>query len=238
MRRRDVQSRISQLADQPVLVRGVLVAVQQADRDRLGAKPANCRDRTARGPRSERELDAAVGSYPLRNAHPARRRHQGLGSTRLERVELGARLPADLEHILEAARGEEHDPSASALEQRVRRDGGAVVEQRDRAAGQTPQAFRHGPRGVVRGRSELQDREAAADQRDEIGEGTAGVGPDDDPGRPQVAADLTSDLASDFDSVFDPGSLLVSLALLEVPESFAESLAPSLSFPAFLPARA
>ena len=114
------------------------------------------------------------------------------------------------------------------------------MEQRDRAPGQTPQAFRDGPCGIVRGRSELQDREAATDQGNEVGEGTAGVGPDDDLRRPQVAADFVSDLASDFDAVFDPDSVLVSLVLVVVCESFAESLAPSLaaSFPAFLPARA
>jgi hypothetical protein len=120
------------------------------------------------------------------------------------------------------------------------------VQQRVRSAGETLQAVGNRAGRIVGRRSELQDGEAATDQRDEIGEGAAGIGPDDDPLRAQVAADFASDfdsvLVSDLDSVLDPDlvSVLGSLVLLDVSldalESFAESLAPSL--PAFLPARA
>ena len=118
-----------------------------------------------------------------RSAHadPARGRHQRLGSSRLERVELGPRLAADLEHVLEAARGEQHDARAAALEQRVGRHGRAVVQPRRgrrRPAGASPS--RDGARRVVGRRAQLQHAQAAARQRDEVGEGAAGVDPDDD----------------------------------------------------------
>jgi hypothetical protein len=117
------------------------------------------------------------------------------------------------------------------------------VEQRDRASGETRQPPRNRPRRVVGRRSQLQDGEPAADERDEVGEGAAGIGSDDDPPARQLAAAfaspllwaLESTLDSVLDSVFDSDfdSVLDSLLLLEVSESFAESLPPE-----FRPARA
>jgi hypothetical protein len=223
-------------------VGGLLVAVQQADRDSLRAEVVNRGNRPAHGARPERELHAAVGQHAFRDADPARRRDERLGTSRLQRVEVGPCLPPDLEHILEAARGEQHHPGAAALEQGVRRHGRSVVQQRPRSAGETPEAVGNRAGRIVGCRSDLQDGQAATDQRDEIGESAAGVGPDDNPPRAQVAGDFVSDFDSVLDSVLEPDlvSVLVSLVLLDVSldalESFAESLAPSL--PPFLPARA
>ena len=48
-----------------------------------------------------------------------------------EPVEVGARLAAQLDDVLEALGGDERGARAAALEQRVRRDGGAVRERAD-----------------------------------------------------------------------------------------------------------
>ena len=80
------------------------------------------------------------------------------------------------------------------------------------------ESVQHGGGRVARRRWDLQDAELAAHERDQVGEGTAGVDADEDWRRPQEpvfaleaagfslalpAAALLSDLLSDLLSVFD-----------------------------------
>src|SRR5262249_33333080 len=113
---------------------------------------------------------------------------------RVERVQLRPRMAADLEAVLEAARGEQHDARPAVLEQRVGRDRGAVVQSRRSPGRQALEAFAHRPRRVVRRGAELQHRQPSPDQGDEVGERAAGVDPDDDPGQASAAAALDSAL--------------------------------------------
>ena len=162
------------------------VGVQETDRDRLARRRVRDRGDGATHGIGAPSATSTRPSARTRSATPtrSRARHQRLGSARLERVELGPRLPADLEHVLEAARGEQHHAGAAALEQRVGRDRRPVVQQtgsRLRRDARRPSATaRAGSSGVERS---FWTASRAADERDEVGEGAAGVDSDDDRAR-------------------------------------------------------
>src|SRR5438034_352093 len=88
---------------------------------------------------------AAAGEHPLRDAEPPRARHQGRRPARLEGVERGPYLPADLDDVLETRRRHEDDARSAPLEQRVGRNRGPVVQG-------------GGPRGERQGSEAVADR--------------------------------------------------------------------------------
>jgi len=108
-------------------------------------------------------------------------RDEGRGQKGFEGIELGTHLAADLEDVLEPFGGEENDTRAAPLEKRVGRHGRAVVE--PWAAGfpdERGETRPHGGRGIARRRRDLQDAELAAHERNQVGEGAAGVDADED----------------------------------------------------------
>ena len=98
------------------------------------------------------------------------------------------------------------------------------------SAGEAREAFAYGTCGVVGRRADLQDLEPPAVEGDEIGEGAAGVGADEDqsadlPAAAFFFAGLDSDLVSDVDSDF------VSVLVSVLPESPLASLEPPFLLP-------
>ena len=117
------------------LVRWVEEGEEIAHGDRLDAVRDEGLSRALDGRLVERDEDRAVGGDPL--AHLLA---QGAGNEEDRRLGLedevvhGAPfLATDLEHVLEAGRGEEADLGPLGLEHRVGRDRGAVDEASDRA---------------------------------------------------------------------------------------------------------
>ena len=115
------------------LVLGEAVGVQQADRDRLGARARRRRATTARAPSPSSALEHAVAA-PMRSGAATRRSGgtSGAGCARAQAVEVLARLAAELDDVGEALGGDERGARAAALEQRVGRDGHPVRERRRR----------------------------------------------------------------------------------------------------------
>jgi hypothetical protein len=115
------------------LMRGVGVAVQEADRDRVDALGLELARGRAHRRLVERLDFAAVRRQPPGDLEDALGRHRALGLLPPEHV--GAArdvLPADLEHVAEAHRGDESGRGALALEDHVGRDRRAVQHARDR----------------------------------------------------------------------------------------------------------
>ena len=223
-----MQARAAQRACQTRLVNGILVAVQEADRHGLRPMTADGGDGALHDAPIERLLDATVDQYPLRQAEPSRGGHRRLGLARLERVQLGPRLATDLEDVLEAMGGEQHDARPTALEQRIGRDGGAVVQARGAPRAQAPQAFTHRARRVVGRGAQLQHRQPSPDEGDEVGERAARVDADDDLG--QVASAEAA-----LDSALDLPELLPSLLVLSLLLSLAVDPLPSPEVSPFSP---
>ena len=88
------------LADRGLVLR-VAVGVQQADRDRLGLRLLDGVDGGAQRVLRER-LDGPVRAHPLARADAALRRHERRRVGGAEPVEVGARLAAELDDVLEA----------------------------------------------------------------------------------------------------------------------------------------
>ncbi len=124
----DVRELLRQRRAERLLVLGVAVGVQQADRHRLGIQLRDL-PRERRGVR-ERRL-RAVGRHPLARADAPVGRDERRRVRRAQPVEVGARLAAQLDDVLEALRGDEHGARAVALQQRVGRHGRAVRERLD-----------------------------------------------------------------------------------------------------------
>ena len=179
MREREMDAARSERAREEPLVSRSGVAVQQAHRHRLGAVPQHRLHQAYDGAALERPLDPAVGEHPLRDAEPPRARHQGRRPARLEGVERGPYLPADLDDVLETRRRHEDDARSAPLEQRVGRNRGPVVQGGGpRGERQGSEAVADRARGVVGRRAELRHPYAAADEHHEIGEGASRVDPD------------------------------------------------------------
>ncbi len=168
----------------------VAPGVQVAHRHRLDPLMLQDRDRAAeRGP-VEWRLDPAVGAQPLTHAEPQPARHQLLRRRQAQIVAVVLEPLAHLDHVAMAFGGQEADPRAGALQERVGRDRGAVNdplglgEQRRALAAeplrQQTEPVEHAARGVVRGRRDfLQDRAAAiVGRRHQIGKGAADIDAD------------------------------------------------------------
>ena len=129
VRERDVHVRQplgERVAERP-LVLGVPVGVQQADRDGLGLGLGDGVDGGAQRVVAEL-LQRAVGAHPLRGADAALARHERRRVRLAQAVEVGARLAAELDDVLEARGGDEHRARALALQQRVGGDRRPVGE--------------------------------------------------------------------------------------------------------------
>ena len=110
---------------------------------------------------------------------------------RARAVEVRARLPAQVQQMLEAGRRHERRARALPLEQGVRRHGRAVREALDVAGAGRP---RGGDDRLLlpRGRQHLGRAELAAVEHDGIGEGAADVDAEDRHGRSIPPATLAS----------------------------------------------
>ena len=122
-------------------------------------------------------------SNSVRSATPKRiaRATSGVGSRGSQRIQVVAVLAADLDQIFEARVGEQRDARAFLFEQRVGRDGGTVGDRRRlrvHAAKHLPQAADDGVGGIGGRRQHFVHVDFAADDRDEVGEGAAGVDAD------------------------------------------------------------
>ena len=110
------------------LVRVVRVGVEVADGDRLHAAPLELGGNRGHFLALDRAAHGAVVERALRDLEDRTARHQRRRPRRLDVVEDGAVAAADLEHVAEAARGDDRRARALALEDRVGRDRGAVGE--------------------------------------------------------------------------------------------------------------
>jgi hypothetical protein len=167
-------------------VHGIGEGVQQADRNRLHARIAQCPDRGARRGFVERRADAAIRHQPFRHLEPEAARHQRVGAAHEEVVGVVPQLRADLLHVPKTLRGQEAGRDPAALDQRIgdqRRavDDVAHLGRRDAVAlQQAAHAFQHGLFGGVRRGQHLavEQPPVARVEHDEVGEGAADVDAD------------------------------------------------------------
>ncbi len=185
VRERDVhvgQPLGERLAERALVLR-MAVGVQQADGDGLRLGGRHGVERGGERLVVER-LERAVGAHPLARADAAVARDERRGVRRAQAVQVGARLAAELDEVLEALGGDERGPRALALQQRVGGDGGPVGEGPDLVGARVRALQRGGDRrqhalGLVarRGRR-LGGDEPAARGHHRVGEGPAYVDPE------------------------------------------------------------
>ena len=175
------------LRDAP-LVRGIGIGVDQADADRAHALPRkNCAAARTLASSSGRsscaaEIEPAAHLAHEMQRHDALRLHPEIGIA----VALRHRLAGDLQDMPEACGDDQPEPADLALQQRVGGDRGAVGEAGDvvgRAAGRLEDRLdaAHQPDRRIGGRARhLGDPHGAraAIDRNDIGEGAAGVDAD------------------------------------------------------------
>ena len=166
----------------------VAVGVQKADRDRFNAvllERGSCtRDRIL----IERHEHVAVGIESLGDFDPAMPRHQRRRTLDRVVVEVGPRLPADLDNIAKTGGGQQRGRGAAPLDDQIGHDRRAVAEERDRlprCAGLLEQCgdpIGNRNRRIERCRRQLEmpRRAALIIGSDQIGEGTADIDTDAD----------------------------------------------------------
>jgi hypothetical protein len=166
-------------------VRGIRIAVDEADRDHLHARPHETLGRPHDAGLVQGSHDAAIGGDALVDLEPQPPRHQRARLLPGEVVKVGRPHPADLQHVAEAARGDEAGDGPGLLEDRVRRHRGAVDDlhhvTRRRAGGpqQRGEAVHHREARVVRRGRDLADTQRAVGQtQDDVGEGAADIDAD------------------------------------------------------------
>ena len=162
---------------------GVRVGVEVADRDRLDpGRPDALRRRPHPGlVEGAEHLAARPGSLPDLEAELARHKRRRALVKRL--VELRHPHPPELEHVAEAAGGEERGRGALAFEDRVGRDGAPVQQllerprRRSELLEEAPHPRDHRVRVVRRGGRELAGREPPVrSEHGHVGEGAPDVG--------------------------------------------------------------
>ncbi len=125
-RDRHVRALLAQDRPDPILVDGVGVGVQQADRDRLdaepGERPGDRPDRVL----VERDEHVAVPVEPLRDPEAQRPRDERDRLGELDVVQRRPDLAADLEDVAEALGRDQRGPRDLALDDRVGRHGRAM----------------------------------------------------------------------------------------------------------------
>jgi len=166
---------------QRALVLGVGVAVQQADGHALHALAGQRRHELRDLIERERLLDRTIGADALADFQAQSPRDERRRLRRgLQIVEVQAAHARDLQHVAEAARADQADDGAAALDDGVRHDGGAVGDgcQR-RAPDQGRQALHDAEGGIGRRRRDLAARQPARRRaHDEVGERPADVDAD------------------------------------------------------------
>ena len=189
MRDRERQAHRHERACKALLACRVGVGVEQADGYRVGAARSGSAAHALQfgGGERKRHLSFEVSSLDDAQAHRAR--HERFRALRSERIKVAPVLAANLDQILETGIGQQQDARALALEQRVGRHGRAVSDQigKQTAARPTPRAFKHHFKSgnhragrIVGRRKHLVDQQATTGDRDQVGEGAAGVDSDDD----------------------------------------------------------
>src|SRR5204863_2810625 len=99
---------------------------------------------------AKRPDDLARRADALGDLEAVLARYERLGVVGLQVVDLGPRLAADLQQVLEAGGGDERDLAAAPLDQGVGRHRGAVGEKGETALGhKRAQPLQDGARGIV-----------------------------------------------------------------------------------------
>jgi len=162
VRRRHVETALTQDGGDGAFVRGIEIGVQQADGDGF---------RAVRNRRyvSERFQLGAVGREPARHAEAPRPRYEGLRPVRPLVVERGPVLAADLDHVLQPGVRDQRHCRAASFQQRVGGHRGAVGQHRH---GERRQTRRHCRRRVGRVRRHLGQRAVG---RHHVGERAARI---------------------------------------------------------------
>src|SRR5439155_1647995 len=164
------------------LVRGVDVGMDEVDDERLDPARLQPGGGAADLVLVERRHHEALGVHPLGHLHAQLARDERLEGA-LEAIGRGPRATAQLEHVAEAARGDEPGPGALALEHGVGGGGGAVDD--DRQVGGRPPGRGDGGQDAVglvaRRRRHLDHADGAGRlvEEHEIGEGAADVHADE-----------------------------------------------------------
>ena len=107
------------------------VGVEQADRDRLDPGRRQPFGRGFHARRVERPPDLAFRPHPFVRLKAQPARHQRLRTAVVQRVHLRDAQAAHLQHVAEAARGDEPGQRALAFQHGVGRDGRAVDDPAD-----------------------------------------------------------------------------------------------------------
>ena len=174
----------------PILVRGIQVGVEIADRDRFHALvlqlPGGGRDRFF----VQRRHHFARRVQPLRDSEAQVPRREGAGLFELEVVERWPDLTLDLQHVPEPFGGDEPGGSKLPLDDRVGGHGGAVHEVASvrrldaRLVDDALDGGEKADRGVAGGGGDLRDAALAGTlvDQDRVREGAAHVNPDSIPG--------------------------------------------------------
>ena len=162
-------------------MRGINEGKQKADGDRIRPNAANLPNQRSnflgRWPRQ----NFSNAADALTETKTSFARNERLGTSAEKIVKFRPRLPADFENILESSRGNEHDPPAATLQQRVRSDGSSAnqIEWRDRPLRQAPRYFRKPDRDrlcrILRRRRNLQNFDLSVANVHAIRESSAGV---------------------------------------------------------------
>ena len=154
-----------------LLVRGVEVGVQQADRDRIDPRFAQCPRALAHLRLVERHDDLALGRgdalLDREPVAPPRQRARLPRQLLLEREVVRLLVARDVQDVAEALGRDQADLRTLVLDRDVCRDGGAVEQEVYRLqahaglAAERIHAGHHRPRRIVRRRRDLVDRDRA-----------------------------------------------------------------------------
>ncbi len=166
-----------------LLMRWIAVGVEEADGDRLDPFGYQALRHGAHLVGIERGQHVAVAVDAFRHLQAMAARHQRVGELQEQVVDVVALLGAHLQDVAEAARGDQAQARAGALDQGVGDQGGAVDHVADvgeRELGgvqQFGEALQRADRGVVRRGQALVEADFVAlrVEQDEVGEGAADV---------------------------------------------------------------
>jgi hypothetical protein len=162
-------------------MRRVAVGVKERDGDRLNARTCQPLDLDAHFVQIERAEYRAVARDALVDFAPQRARNQRLGELEEQIVDVVALLLPHFEDVAEAFRGQQSNPGAAALDDRIGDERGAVHDVTDRsevepgACDQLHQPRQRAASGIVRGGQAFvqPNRSRLAIDQNEISEGAA-----------------------------------------------------------------
>ena len=165
---------------------GIEEAEQERDRDGLDPRRLERGDQRIDLVLRQRRDDGAVGADALGDLEAPAARDEGRRRVLEEVIEVGTRRAPQLQHIAEAARGNERRARAGFLENGIGHDGGGVRQEPDVGRGHLVAAHgslegaEHAVGKVPRGRGHLGDADRPARVVDEryVREGPADIDPD------------------------------------------------------------